>query len=113
MYGHDIFSYTFFKRAAMFELFQMWILVEALGLMCLPLTITVFRNLPDRGWAFSKTLGMALFAFCVWFPLMSFQMLPFSQLLIAGIAVVLLMCGLIGILRMRQTLFKMIRLNLG
>ena len=44
----------------MVELLQMWALVEVLGLLCLPLTITVCHNLPDRGWAFSKALGMAL-----------------------------------------------------
>ena len=49
----------------MVELLQMWALVEVLGLLCLPLTITVFHNLPDRGWAFSKAISIALLAFCV------------------------------------------------
>src|SRR6266568_2288458 len=40
----------------MIEMFQMWALIEVLGLLLLPLTVTVFHNLPDRGWAFSKTL---------------------------------------------------------
>jgi len=95
----------------MFELFQMWALVEILGLICLPLTLIVFRNLPDRGWAFSKTLGMALFAFCVWLPLMTFQLLPFNQLMLAGVALVLLACSLLGMLKMRLALLKFIRLN--
>ncbi len=69
----------------MVELLQMWALVEVLGLLCLPLTITVFHNLPDRGWAFSKAIGIALLAFCVWLPLMYVQVLPFSQLFIAGV----------------------------
>ena len=54
----------------MVELFQMWALVEVLGIICLPLTITVFHNLPDRGWAFSKAIGIAVLAFGVWLPLM-------------------------------------------
>ncbi len=57
----------------MVELFEIWALVEILGLMCLPLTFSVFRNLPDRGWAFSKALGVLLLAFCVWLPLMWFS----------------------------------------
>jgi YYY domain-containing protein len=44
----------------MLELFQMWALIEVLGLLLLPFTMTVFHNLPDRGWAFSKTLGLCL-----------------------------------------------------
>ena len=69
----------------MVQLLQMWALVEVLGLICLPLTMTVFHNLPDRGWAFSKAIGIALLAFCVWLPLMYLHTLPFSQVFIAGI----------------------------
>ncbi|MBV9258015.1 MAG: hypothetical protein JO215_08360, partial [Ktedonobacteraceae bacterium] len=96
----------------MLELLQMWAMIEVLGLVCLPLTITVFHNLPDRGWAFSKTLALALFAFCVWFPLMCLQFLPFSRLFIAGVALILLACNLIAFLRVRHSLLKVIRTNL-
>jgi len=53
----------------MVELLQMWALVEVLGIICLPLTVTIFKNLPDRGWACTKVVGIALLAFCVWLPL--------------------------------------------
>src|SRR5438876_5458494 len=96
----------------MFQLLQMWAMIEVLGLVCLPLTITVFHNLPDRGWAFNKTLALALFAFCVWFPLMCLQFLPFSQLFIAGVAFLLLACNLLAFLRVRHELLKVIRSNL-
>ena len=58
----------------MFELLQMWAFMEVLGLVFLPLTMTVFHNLPDRGWAFSKAVGLAVLAFCVWLPLMLFRL---------------------------------------
>ena len=74
----------------MFELLKMWALVEILGLLCLPLTVTVFHNLPDRGWAFSKALGIAVFSFAVWLPLMYFHTLPYSQPFLLGVALVLL-----------------------
>jgi len=89
----------------------MWALVEVLGFICLPLTITVFHNLPDRGWAFTKAIGMALLAFCVWLPLMFFQMLPFSQFFILGVLLLILACNIIGFLRVRQTLVKVISTN--
>ena len=49
----------------MVELLQMWALVEVFGIICLPLTVTIFHNLPDHGWAFTKAIGIALLAFCV------------------------------------------------
>ncbi len=97
----------------MVELFQMWALVEVLGFVCLPLTTTVFRNLPDRGWSFSKAIGIALLAFCVWLPLMCLHFLPFSQLFIAGVAFILLALNIIGFVRVRHTIMKVMRLNVS
>jgi uncharacterized membrane protein len=96
----------------MVELFQMWALVEVLGLLCLPLTITVFHNLPDRGWAFSKAIAMALLAFCVWLPLMYVQVLPFSQLFIAGVLFILCAFSIVGFVRVRRALGELVRTHL-
>src|SRR5437764_15214892 len=93
----------------MIELLQMWALVEVLGIICLPLTITVFHNLPDRGWAFSKAIGVALLAFCVWLPLMYLHALPFSQLFIAGVVVVLLALNVTRYRWLQASLVKSIR----
>ncbi len=94
----------------------MWALVQALGLICLPLTVTVFHNLPDRGWAFSKTLALTLFAFGIWFPLIVFHALPYSQLFILAIALALLAGNALSFWRSRQTrqtIVKVVRSNLG
>ena len=96
----------------MLELFQMWALVEVVGLICLPLTITTFHNLPDRGWAFSKAIAMALLAFSVWLPLMLLRFLPFSQLFIVGVILIIIALNLVGLLRVRHELVKLIRANL-
>ncbi len=96
----------------MVELLQMWALVEVLGLLCLPLTITVFHNLPDRGWAFSKAIGLALLAFCVWLPLMYVQVLPFSQLFIAVVLFILFACSIFGFVRVRRALVALVRAHL-
>ena len=95
----------------MAELLQMWAMVEVLGFVCLPLTVTVFHNLPDRGWAFSKAIGTAVLAFCVWLPLMCLSVLPFSQFFIAGIFLLLLAGNIIGFLKVRQTIAKVVRVN--
>jgi uncharacterized membrane protein len=96
----------------MVELFQMWALVEVLGLMCLPLTITVFHNLPDRGWAFSKAIAIAVLAFCVWLPLMCVQALLFSPIFIAGVLLILLVFSIIGFIRLRRALIALVRANI-
>src|SRR5713226_944793 len=95
----------------MIELFQMWALIEIVGLLLLPLTVTVFHNLPDRGWAFSKTLGLAVFSFSVWLPLMYLPTLPYSQLFIFVMAVLFSVLCLVCFWRMRTTLLKFVRLN--
>ncbi len=46
-----------------------WFFIQVLGLVCLPLAFSVFANLPDRGWALAKSLGVLSFGFVVWFPL--------------------------------------------
>jgi uncharacterized membrane protein len=97
----------------MVELFQMWALVEVLGIICLPLTITVFHNLPDRGWAFTKAIGIALLAFCVWLPLMYVQSLPFSQLFIFGVLLILVALNLIGFIRVWRRLLQFVRSNIS
>jgi uncharacterized membrane protein len=96
----------------MVELLQMWALVEVFGIICLPLTVTIFHNLPDRGWAFTKAIGIALLAFCVWLPLMYMQSLPFSQWFIFGVFLILIALNLIGFLRVWRTLLQFVRSNI-
>ncbi|HYB02213.1 MAG TPA: DUF2298 domain-containing protein, partial [Ktedonobacteraceae bacterium] len=96
----------------MVELLQMWALVEVLGLLCLPLTITVFHNLPDRGWAFTKAIGIALLAFCIWLPLMYVQVLPFNQLFIAIVLCILCACSIVGFVRVWHALVSLIRAHI-
>ncbi len=96
----------------MVELLQMWALVEVLGLICLPLTMTVFKNLPDRGWAFSKIVGMAMLAFCVWLPLMTLQFLPFSQYFVLGVLLLILAVNVLGFTRTWRTIVETVRAHL-
>ena len=95
----------------MLDLLQVWALVEALGIVCLPITVTVCHNLPDRGWAFSKALGLAILAFCVWFPLMCLHTLSYSQGFILGVVLFLVGCGLFGYWRTRGEISKVVRQN--
>ncbi len=43
-----------------------WFIIEILGLAALPLTYRLFKNLPDRGYAFAKPLGILLTSYVLW-----------------------------------------------
>ena len=53
-----------------------WAVLLLLSMALLPLTLSVFGGLRDKGWAFSKVLGLAL---CSWlsFTASSFHLVPF------------------------------------
>ena len=68
----------------MSELVSWWLLVEALGVVGLPLTVTVFSRLPDRGWSATKALTLLAFGWLIWFPLTIITALPFSRAWIIG-----------------------------
>ena len=48
------------------SLVQFLLTVEILGLAVWPLTRHLFNELPDRGWAFSKIIGILLVSWVVW-----------------------------------------------
>jgi uncharacterized membrane protein len=96
----------------MAELLQMWVVMEVLGLLSLPLTMSLFRNVPDRGWAFSKALGLVVFAFAVWLPLMCFPFLPYSRLFIVAIFLLFALCCGYGWARKRQQIIEQARRHL-
>ncbi|MEK7848978.1 MAG: hypothetical protein AAB270_08650, partial [Chloroflexota bacterium] len=43
-----------------------WLWAQALGLLTFPIAFVLFRRLYDRGYAFSKILGLLLVACGVW-----------------------------------------------
>ncbi|HID61929.1 MAG TPA: hypothetical protein EYP49_04190, partial [Anaerolineae bacterium] len=46
--------------------FRWWLIIEILGLVALPLTVRLFRHLPDRGYALAKPLGLLLVSYVLW-----------------------------------------------
>jgi len=55
-----------------------WLTLEVLGLAAWPVAGTVMRRLPDRGWAFSKALGLLLVGYGAWLVGM-LQLAPFGR----------------------------------
>ncbi len=68
-----------------------WIVLFCIGLSCLPLTFKIFSNFIDRGYIFSKILGIGVLSYIV-FILGTFHILPFS-----GISVILVLAFIFAI----------------
>ena len=70
-----------------------WLLaVELLGLAAFPLAFSVFPGLRDRGWGFSKLLGLLLLAWAIWLP-SSLRLLPFDRGVVTGAFALLVLLG--------------------
>nr|MBA2284817.1 hypothetical protein [Ktedonobacteraceae bacterium] len=81
--------------------FFWWLALLLLGLLVYPLIFPVLRTLADRGYIFSKTLGILLLAYPAWL-LAATHILPFSRaslLLVMG--VMALLAALLCILQRR------------
>ncbi|HEX3269555.1 MAG TPA: DUF2298 domain-containing protein, partial [Ktedonobacterales bacterium] len=99
----------------MSELVSWWLLVEALGVAGLPLTVTVFARLPDRGWSATKALALLAVGWLIWFPLTIISALPFSRAWIIGTMLVFALAN-VAMLRapsVRLALTKFIQTQRG
>lgn len=56
-----------------------WFAVTALGMIAMPLSAMIFKNFDDRGWMFSKILGVAGTGFFTWW-LVSIRIMKFNTL---------------------------------
>ncbi len=70
------------------DIFIWWLTAQAFGLAGLPLTRFLFRALPDRGYAFGKSLGLLLSGYLAWL-LAMLGLAPFGRglLVICALAV--------------------------
>jgi YYY domain-containing protein len=50
----------------MVPLLSWWIILQVLGLAAMPLVWRIFRNLPDRGYAFARPVGLLLAGYILW-----------------------------------------------
>ncbi len=57
---------------------QWWFVLALIGLLFLPLTFLIFHNFFDRGYIFSKIIGLVLLTYTVWL-LGSLKILPFNN----------------------------------
>ncbi|MFH1483146.1 MAG: DUF2298 domain-containing protein [Chloroflexota bacterium] len=70
-----------------------WAALQLIGLICFPLVRALFPSLRDRGYAFSKALGLLFLAYMLWLG-GSLRLVPFSRI---SIFLVLLFMGLLSV----------------
>jgi len=94
------------------HLFIWWLLVQLLGIIALPFTSILFRNLPDRGYAFGKALAILIVSFILWLAAYA-HILPNSRWAIILIIALLAVGSLILFVRRRHEIVGFISENRG
>ena len=84
------------------------IVIEGIALLALPLTFFIFRPLPDRGYLFSKALGLLGVAFVVWL-LASLRWMAFSRASISVALLLLAVASLVVLARRRREMLEFVR----
>lgn len=80
------------------DLFRWWLVVEMLGLLALPLTVWLFRGLPERGYSFAKPLGLLLTGYGAWL----LSMLGLGSFGAVQLSIIAVVIGLSGALLLRR-----------
>lgn len=96
----------------MTDAFIWWLAVELLGLIALPITVVLFKKLPDRGYAFGKALSILLVSFLLWLAAYA-HILPNSRWAIILIIVILALGSLFLAIRRRHQIASFIAQNRG
>ena len=77
-----------------------FLLVELIGLLALPVTLTAFRRLKDRGYILSKSLGLLIVAWGSWW-LASLRIVPFTGWVILLVGLLFVFASLLLLSRPR------------
>lgn len=71
------YGYTAMGKEDMNSFLMWWLTLLVLGIGFMPLTMVVFRRFKDKGWLFSKTIGLAISGWLMWY-LASCRILKFT-----------------------------------
>lgn len=71
------YGYTAMGKEDMTAFLMWWLTLLVLGIGFMPLTMVVFRRFKDKGWLFSKTIGLAISGWLMWY-LASCHILKFT-----------------------------------
>ena len=91
-----------------YPIFCWWLYITLLGLLAYPLAFAPLRGLADRGYIFSKTLGMLLLAYLTWV-LACARLVAFSHLSMLIVLGVLLVAAALTSYLQRHALLDYLR----
>ncbi|HLB11769.1 MAG TPA: hypothetical protein VJO15_02310, partial [Dehalococcoidia bacterium] len=74
----------------MSEVLLWWLIVELVGLLALPVAFVLLKNLPDKGYALGKPLGILILGYTLWLA-GTFNILPNTR---PSIALLLILLGI-------------------
>ncbi len=80
------------------DFFRWWLVVAMLGLLALPLSVWLFRGLPERGYSFAKALGLLLTGYGAWL----LSMLGLGSFGAVQLSIIAVVIGLSGALLLRR-----------
>src|SRR5207244_6477678 len=91
-----------------YPVFFWWLALTFLGLLAFPLTFSTLRGLADRGYIFSKTLGILLLAYFAWM-LANLHLIAFSHLSMVIVCLALLLLAIVLYMWQRRAIGGFIR----
>jgi len=94
------------------DVFIWWLTVELLGFIALPVTFSLFKGLPDRGYAFGKVLAILIVSYILWLAA-SAHILPNTRWAIILIIALLAVGSLFLLMRRRRQIASFISENRG
>lgn len=89
-----------------------WVVLWMLGCTFMPITSICFYKYDDRGWIFSKVIGVAISGYLTWL-LTVLKILPFTMLTCMGVTLVCMMVNLCLIPLLRRNHIEVLPENQG
>lgn len=81
--------------------FQWWIAILSIGIIFMPLSNLIFHNFHDRGYLFSKAIGIAIIGYLMWL-LSSLHIMKFNSFSCIAIAITCMLLNLVILLLQRK-----------
>ncbi|MSQ32111.1 MAG: hypothetical protein EXR59_02585 [Dehalococcoidia bacterium] len=87
------------------DAFVWWLAAQLLGFIAIPICYYIFRPLPDKGYAFSKAIGLLLVSFLVWVGATA-HILPNAPISVAILAAALLLVSIELVIRSKGAIAR-------
>lgn len=87
------------------DAFVWWLAAQLLGFIAVPICYHLFKPLPDRGYAFSKAIGLLLISFLVWLGATA-HVLPNTPVTVAVLTAMLLLVSIELVIRSKGAIMR-------